>query len=81
MVYKTPVLRTLIHVRKTYVNECTLNMRLLDLHVYHALNVRLTCVLKTHVLRMLHIFLCSCIHILGAFDKLVDDLHKSKACQ
>ena len=34
---------------------------LLDLHVYHALNIRLPCVLKklTHVLRMLHIFLCS----------------------
>ena len=27
MVYKTPVLRTLIHLRKTCNNERTLNMR------------------------------------------------------
>ena len=27
MFYKTPILRTLLHVRKTSVNERTLNMR------------------------------------------------------
>ena len=48
MFYTTPVLRTLLHVRKTCVNERIIVFKhtLLDLHVYHALNKRLTCVLK-----------------------------------
>ena len=34
MSYKTPVLHTLLDVRKTCVNKRTLNMRLLDQCVY-----------------------------------------------
>ena len=46
-----------------YDHQITLYMyvkhALLDLHVYHALNVRLTCVLKNTWFSMLHIFLCN----------------------
>ena len=56
MIYKTPVLRMLLDVSKTCVYERTypyIKHVLLNLHVYHALNVLLTCVLKnachTHV--------------------------------
>ena len=46
MFCKMPVLRTLLDLHKMCINEH-------DLHVYHALNIRLTCVLKnacfTHV--------------------------------
>ena len=58
MFNKTPVLRTLLDVRKTCVNERMLNTRysiyMLTMrytYVYHAFK-------KTYVLRMLHIFLC-----------------------
>ena len=53
MFNKMSVLSTLIGVRKKCVNERTIKHALLDLHVYHALNVRLPCVFKkacfTHV--------------------------------
>ena len=48
MFYKTPFLSMLLNVRKHAI---------LYLHVYHEFYVRLTCVLKTHVLLMLHNFL------------------------
>ena len=60
MFYKTPILRTLVDVRKTCVNERTLNMR----YSIFTFTMRLTYVYnafkKTHALRILHIFLCTC---------------------
>ena len=61
MVYKTRVLRTLIHVRKMCVNERTLNMRYSiytftmrkTQYVKHAFKKRMF-----YNVRMLHIFLC-----------------------
>ena len=53
----------LLNTPSTYVTSRTKKLTyvkhaLLDFHVDHALNVRLSCLKKTHVLRMLHIFLC-----------------------
>ena len=61
-----PVLRTLLDVIKTCVNERMLNMHysintytMHETYVYHAF------LKKTHALRMLHIFLCNiCIVLL-----------------
>ena len=60
---------TLLDVRKTCVNECTLNMR----YSIHALNLCLTCVLKnahfTHVTHFpvyISLFLC----VIDAFNHI-----------